>query len=565
MTSYDQAIESDLDELADLESQTGYLAFLNHVVVDAQPDKRAWWEIAEPWQQQHAARHARAIDQLAGISSGYEGPLQFWNGWMKGHDKTHAAARRVCFLLGWSRRRLTMYAVAGDKDQAKLLTQAMRGVLADNRWIAERVSVSDYKATGASGSELIVMPMEHATGQGIFPDYVDVEEMSHWKHAAGKQFWEFVLSSIGKRPQCVVEVNTNAGYQGSWQWEERCRIEKSKYWDFHEQAAWTPLASWMDQEKIADDSQGMEQSEVDRLFGNKWSQIGGDDPYITLEQAEACVRPNLQERTHCEVGSLPHSALYDYYAIVDYGGAAKDAKKADRCALGVLHAIPQEYRCVVDRLDCWQRGRDGPILLDVPADNPHARCVEGWLDLTIRNFVRVTLVIDPYQMESLAQKFERRGVRVIRFEYQAGKANYRMAQVLREAVRNRRVSWSPRAGLLPGIGPLGQRIADTTLALEMSRLVKVPTSYGYRFDHENSGHDDRCACIGMALIHALPEAPPGFKIGVEAVKAEAKVMRHNPVLIPPKTDFAQRWNLNGCNLGGEDKEQGEGRNDSYRP
>jgi hypothetical protein len=125
---------------------------------------------------------------------------------------------------------------------------------------------------------------------------------------------------------------------------------------------------------------------------------------------------------------------------------------------------------------------------------------------------------------------------VVRFEYLAGKNNYRMAQLLQSMVRGRKITWSPNAGRLPGA-------EDDTFAKELARLVKRPTSYGYRFDHESGRHDDRAAAIGMGLVYAVAGCPPAGSGGPTVVRAEPRV---SPLLgTGAGTDWASARGLYG--------------------
>lgn len=510
--------------VATLDAGRGYLHFLDHVVVDAQPRKLPFRQIAERWQWERASRSAPAIDHLAGItpSGSYIGPLSFWNGYHKGSDKTHDTAREICWLLGWSKRRLNMYVCAGDRDQAKLLTTAMTGILRDNPWIEERVSVTALSAKG-QGGELTIMPMDAYTGQGIFPDFMVAEEVTHWQHDGGRAFWDFVLSSVNKRPHCVLKVNTNAGHIGSWQWDERNRVQKSRYWSFFEAPFGNPLPTWMNQEKIDDDSQGMEPGERDRLYKNRWIDPGEERGYLTFAEAQACVDFGLHELTK---GTRDN----EYFAVIDYGGVH------DRCALCLMHSVKGTDKVIVDRLDVWQGSHDNRVAINIDEADKQGRSVEGWLEVTRRNFRVASLVVDPAQLEGLAIKYERMGMWVQRFNYLGGRNNHLMAQLLKGCVQNRKISWSPWAGLLPGV-------EDDTLAKELSRLVIKPMSYGYRFDHEAGRHDDRAVVLGMGLIHILPEGQPGGSQGPAVVKREDAAVVPMPL---PNRDYTQKWNIFGA-------------------
>jgi len=489
--------EREAELLADWDARLGYLRFLAHVTVNAQPDKLPFRTIAEEWQIDRERRRAGAIDNLAGIKKAYAGKRRFYSGCAKGNDKSTGVGRRLLFLLAYSRTPLQLYICSGKEEQAAIVTAAMKMELDCNPWLADKVSISDFTGTGASGSELTVMPMRAATGQGIFPDYLVADEVSHWEHDEGRKFWNFIVSSIRKRPNCVVEVLTNAGHIGSWQWQIRNEIKAEiEYWDFFEQEPYSKLASWMDDAAIERDGKLMDPGEKKRLLYNVWIDPGEERGYLTLAEAEACVDEQLWEITR---GSRDQ----EYYIAVDYGGVN------DRTALGILHPVKGTDGVVIDRLECWQGSHKDPIKISRPSEDERLegldfRSVEEWIDISLKNFPTTsTLVFDPYQMESLAQKYERKGYRVVRFEYRGGKTNYQMAQLLKNYVQNRKISWSKWAGVLEAPG-----IEDVTFAQELARLVKKPMSYGYRFDHEAGRHDDRATCVGSCLVVMVPEMPP---------------------------------------------------------
>lgn len=523
-------IAEQFDELADYESGLGYLHFLNYIAVNAQPEPRPFRLIAEKWQVERERKRAPALDALAGLNPGYTGVRSFWSGCAKGNDKSTGVARRLLWLLGWSRRPLQLYICSGKEEQAAVVTAAMKMELDANPWIAERVTVSDLTGKGKSGSELTVLPMKAATGQGIFPDYIVADELTHWQYEEGRKFWNFVIGSVRKRPMCVFEILTNAGHIGSWQWDVRNAVKAEaesggNHWEFFEQPARSTLASWMDAAAIERDGKLMDPGEKRRLLWNEWIDPGEERGYLTLAEAEAC-EVIRHERDKGQRGE-------QYYLSIDYGGVA------DRCALAVLHPVKGTDRIEVDRLDCWQGTPEDRIKIDRPQDGEEwFRSVEEWIDVCLLNFPNATLIFDPYQMESLAQKYERKGRRVKRFEFRGGKSNYEMAQLLRNCVQNRKITWSKVAGLLPGA-------EDDTFSKELARLVKKPMIYGYRFDHEAGRHDDRAAAVGGALVIMVPEMPP-VGGGPTTVKPEEDAtVRGVPVL---RQDWASNRGLFGMGV-----------------
>lgn len=551
----------ELHEIASRESEDGYLSFLDHVVVDAQPVKRPFRDIAEPWQWERAWRSCAAIDQLAGVCGGYTGPLSFWEEYHKGSDKTHEDARELLFLLGWSRRPLNCYVTAGSETQAALITLAMEGIVRDNPWIGSRVRVSTLGADGRNGSTLSILPKNAHTGQGIFPDFLIASEVTHWMHEDGRRLWEFVLESVNKRPQCVLKVETNAGMRATWQWSERERIRRSPFWSFYSAPVGKPLPTWMNQKKIDDDSQGLTAGERDRLYRNRWVDPGEELGYLTCEEALLCRDYSLTERTH---GNRDH----EYTLVLDYGGVH------DRAALACMHAVDGADEAVVDRLDCWQGSHDKRVAIDFDPLSSDERSVEAWLVLMLQNFQVRRIVADPHQLEGLLIKYERRGYPVVRFDFRGGKNNTLMTHVLKQAVQNRKVRWSPWCGLLPEQYVDRGRtltIEDRTIEQEIGFLVTRQTQWGRpRFDHTAGRHDDRACVVSMGLLHVLPDAMPDTERGPQSVGR----VTHDPLFAKkprpepqpgepheqsppdPARDSVYRHGIMGLNSGDDDPWQG---------
>jgi hypothetical protein len=517
-------VETDLDALAAKDVGGGYLAFLDHIVVNSQPRPRYWQDVALPWQKEREEVRAPILDNLAGYNDDYAGPRWLWSGWAKGHDKTPGVGRRLLYLLAYSKHPLQLVACAGDQEQAALITGAMKTEVARNGWLADRVDISNYGAVGDSGSTLSCLPLDAWTGQGISPDYIVADEVTHWLHKKGEQFWDFVLATVSKRPYCMFEVLTNSGFLGSWQHRARNWAEGSGKWIFREQPAYSHMASWMDTGAIDEICKGMTPGEVKRVIRNVWIDPGEENGLVSTAEAETCVDPVLTERDRGDTRN-------NHFVTVDYGGVI------DRCALCVLHPVPGTDRVEIDRLDCWQGNHEHRIVINRADALGGERNVEEWIDTTLSGFPNATLVFDPYQMESLAQHYERRGRRVERFEYRGGKRNMRMAQLIRTMIQNRKLRWSAEAGYLPGA-------EDDTFAKELGRLVLKPTIYGYRFDHEAGRHDDRAVAVGMGLVYAVPEALPGGRITPKSVgKAPQEPTRI--AVPPPAQNWAQRRGLFG--------------------
>jgi hypothetical protein len=143
-------------------------------------------------------------------------------------------------------------------------------------------------------------------------------------------------------------------------------------------------------------------------------------------------------------------------------------------------------------MEVWQGRPDQPVLL---------AAVRAWIEQMRVAFHPCRLVLDPYQMEDIAQHYEQR-MPVERFEARGGKSNYELAACLRSLIVNQQIAWYPGCGDLPLDGRLD------TLVDELCGLVLKQMQYGYRIDHELTKHDDRAVCIGMLALTCLKQMKP---------------------------------------------------------
>lgn len=158
----------------------------------------------------------------------------------------------------------------------------------------------------------------------------------------------------------------------------------------------------------------------------------------------------------------------------------------DRTAACVVHTEGEIV--VLDRLDCWQ-GK--------PEDRVKLTEIESWVEGVIRNFNLVKLVLDPWNLEQIAQNFERY-VDVQRFSFGGGN-HFALAQNLRTLILNHRLKIYPRAGLLQLADGRHEDLVD-----EMSQLVVEEKTNGtYRLNHLPNKHDDRTICLAMACLAAV--------------------------------------------------------------
>ena len=466
-------------DLARHDSRRGYLDYLRHVVVDSRPAPQRFASAARHWQWERASRLAPPLEALMGMRPEWGGPRYFWSTLARGHDKTTGLGRLANYALFASRRPLMLVAAAADRDQAALLTDAMRREAELNPWLGEKLAFRRDEVEGPGGL-LRVLTSDAPTAAGLRADIVICDEIVHWQR---RDLWDMLWSGLHKRAGAMCVVITNAGVKRSWQWDIKEAARGSAAWEVYE--AEGRLDTWMSEADVAEARRLLLPSEARRLLDNRWIDPAEESGFLAPADIEAC------EALWGELGLGAASAQgrgaagVEYWAGIDYG------PKRDRTALSVLHQRPSGLM-VVSRLDVWQGRPEAPVQI---AD------IRAWVRAAREDYPGLSLIVDPYQLDELCQDLGR-SMRVERFEARGGKANYEMAEALRSLVVNRSITWPPNCALLHTNGQ------NETFKDELLSLVTRKMSYGYRIDHEATKHDDRAVAVGMAAWRLLQAGLP---------------------------------------------------------
>ncbi len=458
-------------------SATSALDYFSCITIDASPEPAPFRELANPWQWGLVKRFAPVFNHVAGIKKDYTGPLCSWTGLPKGHSKTSMLGSFCNHALAFSRRAWSGYVYAEDRDQAALIVEAMTREARLNPWLGARLEFKHNKVLGACDSHLHVEPADAASAQGPRPDLIIADELVHW---STDEVWKVIVSSLRKRKGCALAVLTNAGTRYTWQDAVRQTAKTSPQWSFYE--APYRLATWMDDDAIAEDRKLLPPSMAARLFDNVW--VDGDESsiFVTRAEAQTCadlgIEMGLSERT-CSVPGVQYFGAIDFGSVKDY------------CVCVIGHR--QGDILIIDTMSVWTGTRASPV---------STMQVENWLDTVRKRFNISCLVIDPFQMQWILEKYAR-VVPMERWEARAGKGNYEIAQLLRSLIVNRKIAWYPHCGTIhPNKKP-------HTFVDELSELYVKPYSGGtsYRMQHHSNKHDDRSVAVGMLALAATRMTP----------------------------------------------------------
>jgi hypothetical protein len=446
--------------------------FLDQIVVNASPEPARFGECADDWQRKMLQPLIPMIDFLARRNPGYRGPLRAMQILARGHNKSSLEAWIASFLLISSRRKIKGYILAADRDQGRLVLQAMEDLIDLNPWIARLLTVTQNVISGPTGF-IEVLPCDHRSMMGLQGNFYIADEFVHWQN---QKAWNSLVTGLRKVTPTVFVAISNAGLLDSWQHNAFLEAKKNPAeWVLFHRAG--TLASWLDQEGIERDKRLIPPSEARRLYDNEWIDPAEEHDYLRRPEVNECVSLGLAMgliyRPRRQWG------VDNYVAAIDYG------PKRDRTALVVLHQC-KDKQIVIDRLDVWEgKSRPAGVVL--------VRDVEDWIREVQAKFAPRLFVVDPYQMEGTIQWMDREGYPVEAFKSRGGAGNYEMAQCLRALIVQRRLVW------YGGAGDIGtETLADELVGLRVKRMP-----YGFRFDHEKQKHDDRAVAISMACLRAL--------------------------------------------------------------
>jgi len=360
-------------------------AFRDDLLVDVDGLVRRFGDVMDPWQRDDFKALDPALMRCNGRSTA-DAKMRAYLERGRGHSKTTDLAVMACWAMAFSTRPLKGYAYAADKDQARLLRDAMATVCRLNPWLGEMLTVEAHRIVVTAkdhpgeGGTLTIEASDVGSSYGILPDFIIADELVHWE--GDGSLWHSLISSAAKRSNCLLVVISNAGFAESWQWAVREAARTDESWIFSRLDG--PVASWLTPATLAEQRRMLPPLAYARLWGNAWSSGLGDA--ISEEDVAAAFVEGLRPMTRREPGWL-------FVGGIDLG-LTRD------CSSVVVLAVPDggrggKVRLAHDRLWRPKPGRKVD-LLDVER---HVLAMDELFGLEFVAF-------DPWQAEHLAATLE---------------------------------------------------------------------------------------------------------------------------------------------------------------
>jgi len=417
----------------------------------------------------------------------------------RGGSKTSdLAAVAIAWLLSASPG-ARYFAAAGDRDQARLLVDAVQGFAARSPSIAEALTIDRWRVTVKdTGATLEVLASDLGSSWGLRPSGLIVDEIGWWDDTdANRTLVDSLLSSAAKVAGCRVAVLTSPSAPSHFSYGLREHAERDPMWRLSETPG--PIA-WMAPEVVAEQQRRLSPAMFARLFLGQW--VEAEDALVDAEALRDAVRHE---------GPLDPKGDAVYVITLDVG------LKRDRTAAVVAHAEADQV--IVDRVAIWQGSTAEPVSLDA---------VEEWIVEASGRYNGAEVIADPWQSVGLLQRLRVRGVRGEEFAFTAQSVG-RLASALFNTLRDRRIA-------LPD---------DEDLLDELAHVKLRESSPGvFRLDHVSGRHDDRAVALALA-VHRLQTTRTGIAMPV-AFRIDPRTDPFPP-LPPPDSmsDYADPGDLTG--------------------
>jgi Terminase large subunit, ATPase domain/Terminase large subunit, endonuclease domain len=390
----------------------------------------------------------------------------------------------VTLVLG--RRHAEAIIVANDLEQAQgRVFAAIKRMVELAPWLrraasaitASRIEFRESRAT------ITAIASEYASAAGSNANIAVFDELWGYTSERSRRLWDEMIPPPTRKIACRL-TTTYAGFEGeSALLEEifrRGHKQKRIGPDMHAGDGllmfWThkPVAPWQTPEWLTQMRAQLRPNAYLRMIENQW--VTTESSFVDMAWWDECV----------DAASFPATVDRDLDIWVGVDASVKRDSTA-------LVAVTWDRQAKKVRL-VWHR------IFQPSANDPldFERTVEAtMLDLRHRFVVR-EVRFDPYQMQAVAQRLQRAGVRMVEFAQSVPNLT-ESSTCLYELIRGRAlVAYS-----------------DEALRLAISRSIAIETTRGWRIAKEKASHKiDVVVALAMAALGAVQKGEPVEQVDI---------------------------------------------------
>lgn len=467
--------------------------------IDTDTGPRRLADCLDPWQAADFAALDSGWCRVAGMATA--GKQRAYLERPRGHSKTSDLAVMASWVLFASRRQISGVAAAADKDQGRLLRDAIAKLVSVNPWLAPIIDVQNYRVVNRrTGSTLEILSADAPSSYGLTPDFLIIDELTHWPNDS---LWVSLFSAAAKRSHSMLVIISNAGVGAgsSWQWRIREAAESDPDWHFHSLPGC--CASWISPKHLAEQRRLLPPIAFDRLWQNRWTTGSGDA--LTSDDVDAAITRRgpwtARKPGWVFVAGLDIGLAKDATALVVLGKSVGETRLVERDArqtvvpraiqiardLGMIPE-PPPLEEIEQRIPGTGRLRLASVVLWKPGPGRRVdlAAVERSILRLHEHFGIEQLAFDPHQAEYLVDRLVDAGVPCERVAF-TGANLQGMATSLLDVFTARQIDLFPHEQLLADLRAL--RIEEKSYGLRLTS-PRGPT-----------GHGDCATALALA-IHA---------------------------------------------------------------
>lgn len=479
--------------------QADPVAFRAALLIETDAGPRRLDSVLDDWQRDDFT----ALDPGWRAVAGHTIASPSLRGWLerpRGHSKTSDLAAMVSWVLFASRRAVRGVAAAADRDQARLLRDAIESLVRSNPWLAAILDVQAHRVVNRhTGSDLTILSSDAATSYGLTPDFIVIDELTHWQ---SRDLWDSLISAAAKRATCLVCVITNAGFGDSWQWDIREAVRSDPDWHFGHIDG--PRASWISAKHLGEQRRLLPSIAFDRLWLNRWTS-GSGDAFTEVDLSDAIVlggATRVAERGWLYVAGLDLGITRDASALVVVGkhvGYSEEIERPkparSRTSETLIDVGAIESALTEEKEFVYHPGSGKLRLCHIHLALPGGTGGRVSIDEIETAIIGLNAMLplscvacDPWNAALLVERLNKQGVPAEPVDFTGGNLKS-MAMATLDAFTNREI----------------ELYDDATLLADLRNLRVVERSYGFRLEspRTNSGNGTRHGDTATALSLAL--------------------------------------------------------------